>query len=323
MTDVVWRAKARIQLGLLGEAGDSRQSVYRILRIAWWNSRRLRIIGAACPERRKLAVMTMIRRSDRYLSDWIKFHWVCGVQHFFVYVNEDSPSSLDRIYRLLNQEGMADLVTLIFWPDAPVLVRHGNRSTNRSLPTTHEAAAMHFRETFGDSCEYYIKLDSDEYLFRHDFDVQGACIRSLLNFHGNLSVHGFNFGSSGAEVETAGSDPCRFLWRERDRTWSKSICHVETTREFFNMHAAKALPGTVSPIPLPLQINHYRLRSREEFLRNKMYATGTIGQDYSTDDFRRLDSEYSVLHEDSACRLMGIALSRWLSDSGPLSEDES
>ena len=159
-----------------------------------------------------------------------------------------------------------------------------------------------------------MKLDSDEYVFRTDYARAGLDIRPLLNFEGNLLIRGYNFGSSGAQQLADGSDPCRFTWRERDPSWQKSIAHTSTSREFFNMHATFVEVGVLLPEPKPLQINHYRLRSKEEFHANKMHVKGSIGRNYVNVDFDALDALYSEVEDDHACHVARQARDRWLQD---------
>jgi hypothetical protein len=307
--------KAKLGLLVLGPAGDSRHLVYRILRFTWWTSKRAYFIQPVKRAEFQFVIVTMIRDTDRYLVDWLVFHWACGVEHFFVYVNEESKEATSRLSQLLDEHDMHHLVTLIFWPEAPIFVRHGNLSASRFLPTTHEAACMHFWETFRKDTNYYMKLDSDEFFFRRDYEEADLDVKPLLTFEGNLFVWGYNFGSSGIETDSGEPDPCRFVYRQERRVWRKSICHVATTREFFNAHASQPVAGIREPTERPLQINHYRLRSKQEFLRNKMHARGSIGGDYLNVDFQAMDAEYSQVLEHSACHVNSLALQKWASQT--------
>ena len=309
--DALVEFKRRLTMSVLGPAGDTRKVVFALLSKVWWNRGRRYVVGALPEKRCNFVAMTMVKNSDRYLVDWLRFHWAGGVEHFFIYINESRRESVDRIFALVRDAGFETFVTLMFWPDAPSLVRYGEPSDSRSLPTVHESAAMHFWKNYGHLASYYMKLDSDEYVFRTDFADCGLDLRPLLNFEGNLLVKGYNFGSSGAQRIVDGSDPCRFTWRERNVSWQKSIAHAPTTREFFNMHAAFVEAGISSPEPKPLQINHYRLRSKEEFLANKMHVRGSIGENYVNVDFDSLDALYSEIEDRRACEVAAQSRELW------------
>lgn len=306
--------KRRISLAILGPAGDTRKALYWFLSRVWWNRTRSYVVGPPQGNRHTFVVMTMVKHSDRYLVDWLQFHWAGGVEHFFIYVNEPHQDAVDRVFGLIRNAGFDGYVTLVFWPDAAFLVRHGEPSNNRSLPTVHESAAMHFWQNYRHLTNYYMKLDSDEYVFRTDYERAGLDIRPLLDFEGNLLVRGYNFGSSGAQHVANGSDPCRFTWREKELSWQKSIAHTSTSREFFNMHATFVEAGVLSPESRPLQINHYRLRSKEEFYANKMHVKGSIGQNYLNVDFDALDALYSEVEDHRACQVARESRDRWLHD---------
>ncbi len=303
--DALVEFKRRLTMSVLGPAGDTRKVVFALLSKVWWNRGRRYVVGALPEKRCNFVAMTMVKNSDRYLVDWLRFHWAGGVEHFFIYINESRRESVDRIFALVRDAGFETFVTLMFWPDAPSLVRYGEPSDSRSLPTVHESAAMHFWQNYRHLTKYYMKLDSDEYVFRTDYTRAGLDIRPLLDFEGNLLVRGYNFGSSGAQQLADGSDPCRFTWRERDPSWQKSIAHASTSREFFNMPATFVEVGVLSPESRPLQINHYRLRSKEEFYANKMHVKGSIGRNYLNVDFDALQSLYSEVEDHHARSLRG------------------
>ena len=319
-TDPVYNPRVSTHLSaLMVRALDTRRAAYFFLRRFWWSDRRTSVAKLMLSTNDfNFVIMTMIRHSDRYLSDWVLFHHMAGAQHFFIYVNEPDYAAIARIRDTLEPEGLSHLVTFLHWPEPTRLVRQGSSPRgSRRLPTTHEAACMHFKKTFGKKTNYYMKLDSDEYIFRTDFDEHGLGIGPLLRFSGNLLIRGYNFGSSGEATYSPIPDPCRFTLRQEAREWRKSISHSATTREIFNTHVAQQLQGVHEPDELPIQINHYRIRSFQEFQDNKLAAGGTIATDYQVTDFGVMDAEYNSVSDDAACRAFNIASSSWKDRSRP------
>ena len=62
--------------------------------------------------RRKLALCTIFQDEARYLREWIEFHRLQGVEHFFLYDNR----SHDEPGRVLKPWLDAGVVTLRQWP---------------------------------------------------------------------------------------------------------------------------------------------------------------------------------------------------------------
>ena len=60
-----------------------------------------------------LSIASVIRNEAKYLKEWIEFHRLIGVDHFYLYNN----NSTDRLYRVLNPYIRKGIVTLIQWPD--------------------------------------------------------------------------------------------------------------------------------------------------------------------------------------------------------------
>lgn len=291
---------------------DTRRLAFWFLRRTFWADRRVSVGSQPHLEQYTFVVMTMVRNAEHYLCNWVLFHHQAGAEHFFVYVNENQVAAVHRLRSSLREENLDSLVTFIFWPEPSFLVRRGSSPNGRRLlPTTHEAACMHFRRTFGRVSDYYMKLDLDEFFFRTDFVEHGLDIRPLLDFEGNLWVFGFNFGSSGHLKFSPVPDPCRFRYRQAERQWQKSISHTNTTREVFNTHMAQAAPGVRSPGARPLQINHYRIRSLDEFHAHKLVRDGTLGRDYDEGDFELLDLDYNVVQDDAACIAYWMAETLW------------
>src|SRR5437016_521510 len=60
-----------------------------------------------------LSICTIFKNEAPYLKEWIEYHKLVGVDHFYLYNN----LSLDAFRRILAPYIKDELVTLIQWPD--------------------------------------------------------------------------------------------------------------------------------------------------------------------------------------------------------------
>jgi len=60
-----------------------------------------------------LSICAVLRNEAKYVKEWIEFHRLIGVDHFYLYNN----NSTDRLHRTLSPYLRKGLVTLIDWPD--------------------------------------------------------------------------------------------------------------------------------------------------------------------------------------------------------------
>ncbi len=256
--------------------------------------------------KKRLSIVTMVRNEETYIADWMLFHLFCGVEHFFIYVN-DAELAIDRYQNALRKSGI-DLtnVTFITFPNIK-FSRIGSRyNTVRILPSTQELAFIHFERNYKKSCEYYIKLDIDEFMFPRDFKKNGCDLKRFLDFRGNLLVRGFNFGSGGELSRTDISVPCRFKKHAKILGHEKSIAESSSTREVFNAHVTGVVSeladtaGTAEHVCL----NHYYMLSFEEFCSRRLVTTGYMAGDFVKDDFLILDSQLNEVHNEDACTIM-------------------
>lgn len=64
-------------------------------------------------KRYNLSVCALFTNESKYLKEWIEYHRLIGVDHFYLYDN----NSKDRFRSILNPYIKKEIVTLISWPD--------------------------------------------------------------------------------------------------------------------------------------------------------------------------------------------------------------
>ena len=65
------------------------------------------------PKKYNLSICAIFKNESPYLTEWIEYHRLTGVDHFYLYNN----GSLDTFKRVLRPYIAENLVTLIHWPD--------------------------------------------------------------------------------------------------------------------------------------------------------------------------------------------------------------
>jgi hypothetical protein len=174
--------------------------------------------------RKALGICAIFQDEASYLGEWIEFHRLQGVEHFFLYDNR-SHDEPERVLRPWLDEGV---VTLLDWP--------------WSFEDYAQVKAYnHCLEHFGTQFEWMAMLDIDEFLFCPDGDPLPDI---LATFTGAPAVvaNWQVYGSSGHEKSPGGLVIEQFT-RRAQKQWVrnrriKSIVRPERTEAFRSPHMA-------------------------------------------------------------------------------------
>lgn len=161
---------------------------------AWISASHEAKLGAV---KHELALCLIFRDEASYLAEWLRFHDLVGVDHFFLYDHQSSDQPLD----VLRQTLAEDRWTLIPWQGAGAQV----------------AAYRHCLEYFGPRCRWLGFIDIDEFLFSPD----GKDLRGELDARASapgLVVNGLLFGTSGHATRPGGPVTAAYTWRAREDT---------------------------------------------------------------------------------------------------------
>lgn len=93
---------------------------------------------------KELVVVACFKNEAKYIQEWIEYHLIMGVEHFYLYDNE----STDNWHEVLDSYIQDDLVTVINWPERPV----------------QPACYNHFLSTYGDNIHWAAFIDCDEFI---------------------------------------------------------------------------------------------------------------------------------------------------------------
>jgi len=261
-------------------------------------------INAVCQKwkerniRYQLVAFMNFKNSARYLAEWIEFHLIVGVEHFYLYDN----NSTDDCQTVLEPYIRAGIVTLTPWPNVPAF----------------PSSSIHCIENFGHLARWIAFLDDDEFLF----PTQGGLLPNILKqyeAYPAVAVHWVLFGSDGHKERPEGlvisnykrsqgcvnpviksivdprrikgmaSPPSPHHWIYRKHFSKKQTRAVNERRQ--------EVPATISkvePCADVLRINHYWSKSYEDgaakLARGWQDAWGNTNISRSIDHWINMDS---------------------------------
>lgn len=212
----------------------------------------------------RLAVAAAFRWEWPWLIEWLRYHLFLGVDHFYLYANEQG-EDFERSCSALAPWVARGVVTLIQAPGRGKQLSSFNDAVRR--------ARKHTR--------YLALIDLDEFLLPLQSDSLIDTLDEIDDFD-TLAVNWACFGSGGLLTRPA-SQIDGFLWRAPDDfsvNWHvKLIVRPEKASTFHTPHHCDAHTRdetgrtVVGPfnnlVPEKLRINHYVVRSHEDFWKVK------------------------------------------------------
>ncbi len=226
-----------------------------------------------------LAIGAIFKNEAPYILEWVAFHRVVGVERFFVADNNSDDESTPLLAGL-QAIGAIDHIPFPHVPDSPP-----------QMPAYVEILRRH-----GDDADWIAFIDADEFLVPSDPAATVAdALGRLGDDVGVVGVNWASYGSSFRTDATPGLVTERFTWRATQKFGAnhhyKSIVRVRGVEGVGkNPHAFPLKAGFVeahpsgaplAPLPkrpkglsaavewAPLRLNHYLVKSRDEFLFKK------------------------------------------------------
>jgi len=284
----------------------------RNLILAEWLSKKIKIDYesnlAKKSIRGKFSLVCIARNEDKFINEWVAFHLNMGVDMIFFYDNAETDSAANKTKVILARYIQDGKVFYIRIRDFEGQRLGSVKHLDRSKFNVQELAYFHFKRNFGKMFEFYMKLDLDEFVYTCD----GSKVSCHLDVECVLPLWGYNFGSSGHIVAEPGLVIERFNRRSKDLRHCKSINRTACVYENFHAHLAFPYPWKKQSLPAlepflhpVLRLNHYKMKSREEFSIRKSVATTSFHfGDFDASEFEEEDSKLNEIFDDSilACR---------------------
>ena len=235
-----------------------------------------------------LAVVAIFKDEGRYLKEWLDYHLLAGVEHFYLYNNDSS----DDYAEVLAPYVEKNLVTLIDWPGKLMM-----------YPAYNDAINKHRFD-----CRYMAFIDLDEFIFPKTNRPVVEVIDEILSRDSNAAALGINwqcFGSNGQDKADYSRGVLeRFTRRAPDKGiflgegivnpravdcwWSPHYAYYFQDFYSINSNGAKTLYIAGYPIATDkIVINHYFTKSKEEYALKKMPKGSCVmnNNPYSMKDF--------------------------------------
>lgn len=211
-----------------------------------------------------LSVATIIKDESKYLDEWLNFHLLQGIQHFYLYDNNSTDNTkavLEKYQKVKNKR--KSIITLIDWPEEP------------GQPTAMTHALKNC------DSEWVAFIDADEFLHA----TRGTFVEHLYRLDRGydcsaIAVHWLNFGTNGhiqyspelvmerfTRRENKVNDHCKSIVRIKDAIErGEDVHHFHVKGQIID-EAGRILPKDYSLTrgsADTLRINHYVTKSREE-----------------------------------------------------------
>ncbi|MBQ6131231.1 MAG: glycosyltransferase family 92 protein [Selenomonadaceae bacterium] len=247
-----------------------------------------------------LAVVAIFKNEGRYLKEWLDYHLLAGVDHFYLYNNDSS----DDYKEILAPYVEENLVTLTELPGKMM-----------QYPAYNDAIDKYRFE-----CRYMAFIDLDEFIFPKTNQSIVTVVDEILNDIPHAAGLGINwqcFGSNGHETADYSRGVLERFTRRAPRDWSSHIeggnfqkkvidnprlIHCRTNPHFSfyfygksdansNGEYISTWYGNKPILADKIVINHYKTKSKEEYRETKMqrgFATSDINP-YNEERFAESD----------------------------------
>ena len=221
------------------------------------------------------AIVSMMKNAAPYVKEWIDYHLLAGVNHFFIYDND----SEDNFEEILQPYVDAGLVTYIFYPGKRIMMQAFNEAIDK----------------YKYFCRYIAFIDDDEFICPKDNRSVAEITDEILfdkEIMGGLEIPWMVYGSNGLKTADLNRGVLeRFTRRApKEDNGVKSILNPRRVNFMWTPHFAvyyddfagiKQSDLDASNIDLKIAdkivLNHYWLKSLEEYVRRKSATDANFG----------------------------------------------
>ena len=244
-----------------------------------------------------LAIVAIFKNEGPYLKEWLDYHLLAGVDHFYLYNNDSS----DDYKKILAPYVEKNLVTLIDCPGKVMQIFAYSDAIDRFLF----------------ECRFMAFIDLDEFIFPKTNQKISEIVEEILSLDENAAGLGINwqiFGSNGQDKADYSKGVLERFTRRASKdsifldgsgnksgtAYIKTIANPRLTRSIQDPHhvayfddkfavnsAGKVLPGCYNfPVLYEkIVVNHYCIKSREEFLLKQTKGRAARDGDIDTNYF--------------------------------------
>lgn len=220
-----------------------------------------------------LAVVTIMKGEEPYVKEWIDYHILAGVDHFFIYDNGSTPEFKEILQPYID----ADIVTYIAYPGKARQFEAFN------------AAVRDYKFL----CRYMAFIDGDEFIMPKNKPTIAEVVDDILSTVENsaaLTVNWKFFGSNNLETADYNQGVLERFTRcdEHINRQIKTIANPRKINFFCNSHFAMYFNGHFAvnengvkvptaysepPTAEKIVMHHYYMKSREEYEKKVQRGT--------------------------------------------------
>ena len=226
-----------------------------------------------------LAVVAIMKNEAPYVKEWLDYHIAAGVDHFYIYDNE----SPDNFKEVLQPYIDAGIVTYKFYP-----------GVGRQIEAYTEAF-----KTYRFFCRYMAFIDADEFIFPQNNQSISEAVDEIFADKPKavgIEINWLMYGSNHLEtVDYSKGVLERFTRRADDVSKStKTVCNPRRINYMTTPHFPIYFSDIKNIYEIDfgdtrkILINHYKMKSREEF--NRKYDLGSADASYGGRGYYHVDN---------------------------------
>lgn len=220
----------------------------------------------------KLSICAIFQDEAKYMKEWIEFHRMLGVEHFYLYNN----NSTDNYLEVLKPYIKKNRVTLIDWPSDP-----------SKDWTPHQVDAYnHCIETYKNKTCWLAIIDLDEFIVPVKHDSLTALLKNYEGA-GGLQIFWQFFGTSWIKSIPSDKTLVESLVLKAPKDYGgnynfKTIVQPKTVKKYY-VHGGEyhhpwhelfphgTRGGAMQPIHVDIvRIHHYWTRDEDYFINQKV-----------------------------------------------------
>lgn len=255
----------------------------------------------------ELSACTIFQDEASYLREWIEFHKMLGVQHFYLYNNNSSDNYMEVLKPYINKS----VVEVIDWPSQP----------NVSFDPIQRGAYNDCIQKVKKDTRWLAIIDVDEFIV----PVHANNLQDLLKNYseaGGLQIFWQFFGTSGVKKIPENMTLIESLtWKaQKDDALNynfKTIVQPRAVREYkvhggeYKKHWHETFPhgtrgGAHQPINIDIvRIHHYWMRDEDYFINFKVPRRERFeGVTYTNERIQNMINALNQVQDATALRFV-------------------
>lgn len=223
-----------------------------------------------------LSLCMCVKDEAKYIQEWLEYYLIQGVDHFYIYNNNGTDNTQGVIQKYIDK----GLVSWITYPGPDKQIEIYNNAV----------------QNFKWETRWLGFVDIDEFIVPLKHATLSEAMKDYEDYS-QLRIHWILYGSSGHKEETRGLVIERFTkHQEGINGYTKAILNPRACL-YANVHAGLVLGKSVdeykriyeedkTPVTADiLRVNHYVIKSWEEYMRKKQRGRADLTCGVLTDKF--------------------------------------